>query len=122
MASIDAINAAKEVINRIDKGEKVVMAEILENIGYAKNTADNPKLVTETDSYKSVMNKFTEKLEKEITRIQDELALKDLSEERYKDLVDSLDKLNKNLQLATGGDTERRSVTVIFDEAFKERT
>jgi hypothetical protein len=120
MASINAINVAKEVISRIEKGEKVVMGEILENIGYSENTRDNPKLVTETKSYKKIMDTFVNRLEKEISRIQTAMEAKDLDKEQYRVLTDSLDKLYKNKQLATGGDTERGKIMILPTEVIQK--
>ena len=40
------------------------------------------------------------------------MARRDISEEKYKDLSEVLDKLYKNYQLATGGATERTEFTL----------
>lgn len=116
MASQDAKNVAKKVLENLGKGKKVVMGEILREHGYADNTADNPKNVMETKSYKEIINPIVARWEKEIDRIQGELEKKNLSDEKYKDLVDSMDKLNKQVQLATGGATSRIGILMSDEE------
>lgn len=116
MASQDAKNVAKKVLENLGKGKKVVMGEILREHGYADNTADNPKNVMETKSYKETIAPIVTRWQKEIERIQKELEQKNLAEEKYKDLVDSMDKLNKQVQLATGGVTERVGIQMTDEE------
>jgi hypothetical protein len=121
MASEDAKNVAKQVLETIGSGEKVILGEILRNNGYSDNTADNPLLVTSTKSYQDVINPVIVKMEKERDRLLLALANKDLSEEKYQTMIDGLDKLTKNIQLLNGGSTERSSV-IVFDSAFKDET
>jgi hypothetical protein len=111
MPSINAQNAAKEVINRIDKGEKVVMKEILGNIGYAENTQDNPKLVTDTKSYKEVTEPFIKQLEKRRQSAVDKLD-ETIDKAQYHQLVEAIDKFTKNIQLLSGEDTERSVIKI----------
>src|SRR5690349_1708465 len=99
MASIDAKLVAEDVKKRILDGSKITMSEIMENRGYAEATLKNPKNVTETESYKSVMQPFAERLKREIERIQTAMEGKDLDKEQYKTLTESLDKLNRNYLL-----------------------
>ncbi len=74
--------------------------------------------VTETKTYKQTVEPIVERWQKEIGRIQTELETRVLSGEKYKELVESLDKLNKQVQLATGGVTER--VGIQMTDADKE--
>lgn len=122
MASENAKNVAKQVLETIGQGKKVKLGEIIRENGYSEATSLTPQLVTETQSYKEVTEPIVKRWEKEIARIQSELELKDLGGEKYKDLVDSLDKLNKNVQLLTGGDTERMTITgnVVVFKDFKD--
>lgn len=50
------------------------------------------------------------KLQIELARVQNAMGDKELSREEYKVLVDALDKINKNIQLLSGGETERVGV------------
>ncbi len=118
MPSEHAKNVAKQVLENIGNGEKINMGKILREKGYADNTADNPKLVTETKTYKEVVEPIVNRWQREIQRIQSALEGRDLNDEKYKDLVDSLDKLNKNVQLATGGATDNVAVSNVI--TFKD--
>lgn len=113
MASQNAKLVANKVLENLGKGKRIIMGEILREAGYADNTADNPKNVTNTKTYKETISPIVSRWQKEIERIQAELERRSLSDEKYKELVDSIDKLNKQVQLATGGDTERFGVKPI---------
>lgn len=113
MASQNAKLVANKVLENLGKGKRIIMGEILREVGYADNTADNPKNVTDTKTYKETISPIVSRWQKEIERIQAELERRSLSDEKYKELVDSIDKLNKQVQLATGGDTERFGVKPI---------
>lgn len=107
MASENAAAVAREVIETVRKGLKVDKGDIIRNHGYSDSISKKPKKVTETKTYKDIIKPFVEQLQDEIKRIQTELSTRDLGDEKYKDLVDSLDKLNKQVILANGGETER---------------
>lgn len=107
MASEDAKNVAKEVLEKLGKGKKVILGEIMKKNGYAQNTADNPLNVTETKSFQGVVAPVVERWKRERDRIMQAMENKDLNKERYKTLVNSVDTLTKNIQLLSGGDTEQ---------------
>lgn len=107
MVSINAQNVGKEVLETIGKGEKVKLGKIIKKNGYAQNTADNPKLVTETESYKQIVNPIVDKWIKERERLTNELSVRDLSLERYETVMKSIDVITKNIQLVSGGNTEK---------------
>ena|SRR3990167_189778 len=112
MASIDAQNVAKEVVETLGKGKKIVLGKIMKKNGYAQNTADNPLNVTTTKSYRAVISPLVISLEKERTAIVERLK-KTRNKAKYRDLIDGLDKITKNIQLLTGGDTERGKLTIV---------
>lgn len=116
MASETAKAVARDVAKALDTKGKVVLGKIVENRGYGESTIKNPKRVQDTQSYKTEMNPIVARWQTEITRIQAELEKKNLSDEKYKDLVDSMDKLNKQVQLATGGVTERVGIQMSDEE------
>ena len=110
MASVDAQNVAKEVLETVGKGKKVVLGKIIKKNGYAQNTADSPKQVTNTKSFQNVINPIVQRWEKERERITLALENKDLDKEQYRTLVDALDTITKNVQLLTGGKTENNGI------------
>lgn len=112
MASKNAKRAADKVLETIGKGKKVSMGSILREVGYADNTADNPKLVTSTNTYQAEITPFVQKLEKERDRIVLEMSIKDLDKVQYQHLTSAVDTLTKNIQLLSGKETERAGVTI----------
>jgi len=106
MGSINAKNVAKEVLENLGKKKKINLGKIARKNGYAENTADNPKNITDTKSFQEEIEPVVKRLEKERDRVIKALAGKDLTEEKYHDLVDGLDKITKNIQLLTGGASE----------------
>lgn len=111
MASEIAEAVAKEVIETVRKGKKPNLQEIQQRHGYSKQSAKS-MMAKRTKTYKKAMLPFEALLKKEIDKIQQEMSSRDISEEKYKDLSEVLDKLYKNYQLATGGATERTEFTL----------
>lgn len=105
MASENARAVAKQVLENIGSGKKVSLRKIIKDKGYAQNTADNPKLVTETKTYQETVRPVVDALEKERKAIIARLP-KVRAKAKYRDLIDGLDKVTKNIQLLTGGKTE----------------
>ncbi len=100
-----AVAVAQEVISTVGKGGIPRMKEIQEKHGYSPASARSSKAV-ETDSYKRTMQPFVQRLEKERERIIGAMESKNLDEEDYKVLSDSLAKLTHDVQLLSGGKTE----------------
>jgi hypothetical protein len=99
----------EEVLENLGKGIKPNLGKIARKKGYKQNTADNPKNITDTKSYKEVINPVVRAMEKER-----DAAIKMMSKVRnkakYRDFADAIDKLTKNIQLLTGGKTENNGV------------
>jgi len=103
--SLNAKAVAKEVIDKVSKGEKINLQEIQKNHGYAKTSARSMKATT-TQTFKKEVEPFVEKLKRER-----ELALKAITNEKrgsagYRDLVSATDTLTKNIQLLEGKPTD----------------
>jgi len=65
MASEDAKNVAREVLETIGNGNKVVLGKIIKRHGYSDVTAKVPSTVTETKSYKEITEPFINKMMKD---------------------------------------------------------
>lgn len=104
MASQDAKAVAHEVLDTLGKGKKISLRKIIKKHGYAQNTADNPKNVIETDSYKSIVDPFIQKMVDERDAAIKRM-IKVRGKAKYRDLVDSIDKMTKNIQLLGGKKT-----------------
>jgi hypothetical protein len=107
---------AEEVIATLRKGAKVSIRKIAKSKGYSQAVADHPKQIVETDSYQSVMQPFVKKMEKERDRLIKALSIKNLDTEKYRDLIDGLDKLTKNIQLLSGGRTANDDLHITWEQ------
>lgn len=110
MAKDNPKRVARKVLETLGKDELVNFGKIAREVGYADNTADNPKFITDTKAYKEEISPFLNRMVKHREKIMLELETKDLTDEKHKDLVDGLDKLTKNIQLLSGGETERSGI------------
>jgi hypothetical protein len=98
-------------MKRIDKLTKNILKyptrkDAMKNSGYKEEYSKSGHIL-KTKQYKEKMKPIVDQLIKERQRILDELKNKRLNKEKYKDLVDALDKITKNVQLLSGGATER---------------
>ena len=121
MASENAKLAARKVLETIRKGGKIHYGKILQEAGYTKATSTVPTQVTRSKSYQNEIRPIVDRWRDEIARIQTELERKNLGNERYEVLVTAMDKINKQVQLATGGETEHSRIVIVFDESFRAR-
>jgi hypothetical protein len=112
MASKNAENVAKKVLESLGKGKKINLGKIARESGYSNNTADNPKNITETKTYQDTVQPFIDKMIKERDRIIDAMTKKDLDTVQYDSLNRGLDTLTKNIQLLNGGKTESNEMII----------
>ena len=110
MASIAAVEVAKEVISEVRKGKIPNRYRISVKHGYSPQSAKASKAVR-TKAYQSVITPLVERLEEERNAVVE--ALKTTrSKAKYRDLIDGLDKITKNIQLLTGGATSNIAMGV----------
>ena len=86
-----------------------VVSRTMRQVGYAEKTAKNPKNLTESDAFKEAQPNIIQALilerDEQIRRMP-----KVRNKAKYRDLVDGVDKLTKNIELLSGGATERTLV------------
>lgn len=104
-----AAAVAREVIAKVVRGEKIVMGQIIKNHGYSDTMATKPGKITKQPSFKAEIDPFVQKLIVERDRAVN-LMKKKISKAKYRDLTDGLDKMTKNIQLLTGGQTENTGI------------
>lgn len=114
MASNNAKAVAQEVLENLGKGKKVSIGAIARKKGYSKATAKNPKLITETKSYKETVSPVVAAMAKERDAIIKRLP-KMRGKASYGDLGRVLDKLIRNMQLLEGKDTDKGSITFTWE-------
>ncbi len=104
--SANARAVAREVIDTVARGEKVIMKKILKRNGYSDTTAIVPANVMKTAAYQDEMFTYAQKLEKHRQDVLKAMMGKDLNDEQYRTLADAQTKLTHDVQLLTGGNTE----------------
>lgn len=115
MGSMKAKKVALKVIESIGKKKQPTMGQIIRDVGYAPTTSLNPQQVTTTKAYQDTVEPFLNKLIKERDRIIKAMSEKELDEVAYNHLTDAMDKATKNIQLLSGGDTEKQNITINID-------
>lgn len=113
--SENAKAVANDILEEVGKGRIPKKTKIQEKRGYSKSSARAGKAL-QTKAYKEEMRPIVSRLEKERQRIIKALETKDLDEERYKDLVDGMDKITKNIQLLGNKPTEITKHQLTDDE------
>jgi len=113
---VATIKQEKAVIALVENGGNVSKAML--EAGYSENTAHTPQKLTESDGYKEIAEPIVKQMEKERQRAIKALSLKNLDDVSYEKISDVIDKLTKNIQLLTGGETERSKVIVVPNEIF----
>lgn len=117
MASENAKAVAKEVIKTLGKSRKVSISKIALKKGYSKTTAKTPKNITNTKSYQNEIRPLIVRLEEARNRAVELLETKE-GKAKYRDLMDGIDKLTKNIQLLSGKATENVNyIDIPYDKA-----
>lgn len=119
MSSLAAKKVAEEVLENLGKGKKPNLGKIALKKGYKQNTADNPKNITETKSYKEVIDPVVEGLKRFQAKIVAELnskeRLKRLPKEKLIMLSATLKNTTHDIQLLTGGKTENNGIAELAE-------
>lgn len=110
------IKQKKAILNLVGNGGNVTKA--MRDANYSENTLNTPQKLTESVGGRELLNPIIEKMEKERDRLIQALSKKKLSKEKYRDMMEGIDKLTKNIQLLNGGATERQGLNITFDNAF----
>lgn len=103
MGSLNAQKVALKVSEKVMSNELVNIGEIIRDSGYSNSVSLKPSKVTNTLSFKKTMEysliPLIEGIQAQISKVKEEIANKDLSQEEYRVLVGSLDILIKNHQV-----------------------
>ncbi len=118
-SSENAKAVAEEVIQTIRKHKKVNKGKIIKKHGYSESTAKIPQLVTETKSYKEVMNPFVNDLITERKRVIKAMKKKNLKTVAYEKLSKVIDELTKNIELLSGRATERTESPLTEEQIYE---
>ncbi len=109
MSSENAKKVALDVIDAVIKGKRACKEEITQKNGYTKQSARAQKAVR-TKTYKETIRPFLERLTEHRDKVIMAMEKKNLNKEQYKILTDSLNKINHDIQLLGGKETENIKV------------
>jgi len=96
------------------------LGSMLLDAGYSEASAHNPKIILEGKEVQDGISSVVDDLNMLRQTFLDELKARDVSEERFPDVVKAIDTFTKNSQLLSGKETERTEVTVVSDERKQE--
>lgn len=99
--SIAAKKVALQVLETVGKGKNPNVAKIAIAAGYSETTAYSGN-VQNTATYKEIVNKAVDKMERIRSKALDALASKDLDEERTQTLVGLVTAMTHDMQLLSG--------------------
>ncbi len=112
MASKNAENVAREVIQEVRKGHKISVSKLARKVGYSENYSKQPSRITKQEGYKKVIEPILNRLIALRDRAIAEVSNRQLDYVQYKELISSIDLLTKNIQLIGGGSTERMAIVL----------
>lgn len=115
MPSENAKSVAREVIDRVRKGKKVVLGEIIRKQGYSKAVSVCPTKVTKTESYQEEIKPVVQRMKELRDRTIKAISGKELDDERLVDLNNLMKNLNHDIQLLSGEDTEKNNITISWE-------
>lgn len=104
------IKIVLENLGSLDKTK--TLGEMLKEAGYSEAMQKNPQMVFESQTIKDGLASVVDDLELLRKQALDELKARDISKERYSDIVKGIDTFTKNHQLLTGGDTEKQNISI----------
>jgi len=88
---------------------------------YADSVVKNPKKLTGSKAYKKEMKPILERLTEHRNKVLKTMDEKDLTQEQYKTLGEELARINHDIQLLGGGDTERQTIKFQLDSDIIEK-
>ena len=94
------------------KGSTKTLGEMMVEAGYTEKNSKNPYQVLQSDGVKEELTGFVKELENKRKKALNYLTDSKLDEAKAKDLITVINGLTKDIQLLTGGDTEKLNTTI----------
>ena len=107
----------KEITDNVRYKKYNNKGDLLKNCNYSDNISKQPSRVLNSKGVKEGLKPLIEQLEVERQRAIDNLKGK-ISDAKYRDLNDGIDKLTKNIQLLSGKPTDRQD-NILNDDQIK---
>ncbi len=121
MATLNQEKVVKTTSENIGKKKKIIKGKILKEVGYSESIQKSPKIIYESKGVKEKLKPFVDKLVEHRDKVIKEMDAKDLSKEQYKVLGEELGRINHDIQLLSGGATER-TLIIQFDDSLAPKT
>ena len=121
MAKENPKNVARKVSESIRKGKLVNLGKIIKKSGYSEATSKSPTVVTNTKAYQEEIKPIVRQMERERQRIMTEMENKDLTKVQYEGLGRVFDAMTKNIQLLSGGVTERSKISIEISKEIADK-
>lgn len=121
MASVNATAVALEVVEMVQKGQKVNHRSLLKKHGYSDSVSLKPNKVTKTKSYMDIVNPAIKRMEAIRAKALKSLDNKDYEGEKIPVLLSTVDILTKNAQLLGGKATENIGINIEISEAIANK-
>ncbi len=98
------------------KGETKTLGQLLLDAGYSKESAHNPKLILDSEVIKDGVQDFIKQLNDKRKRAITHITDKKLKEASPRDLTYITDLFTKNIQLLSGGNTDKSEMKISWEE------
>ena len=105
--------------NYSTKNNTKTLKEMLQEAGYTEETSIQPSRIIESETIQAELQPFVKQLEIKRALVMKHLTEEKISKEKAKDLANMTDTLTKNIQLLSGGATDR-TVLVMPSELLEK--
>ncbi|MFZ5559360.1 MAG: hypothetical protein ACOZAL_01035 [Patescibacteria group bacterium] len=103
----------KKTMEILGKKQILDKGDILREAGYSDSTARNPQTIYESKGVKKGLEPIVKLMIKKRMMALKAINEKKINESKAKELADIVDTLTKNIELLSGGETERVRITGI---------
>lgn len=110
MSTINQQTVVNRIKKKVGKG-RISIGKEMKGI-YSDSVAKNPKKLTGSKGYQEEIKPALEQYEKELQSILKAMEKKNKDSEQYRTLVDSADKVQKQIQILTGGRTGDEAIVI----------
>ena len=97
------------------------LESLLLEAGYSESQAKSARQIIDGEGVQEGLSDTVNKMKKIRDKALKALEGKNLDDEKAKDIVDIADKIQKNIQLLTGGDTERVGIKPVLVKFIDEK-
>lgn len=110
--SLQAINVANEIIDRVQKGKRINLTEIQVSKGYSLKSAKSQKAL-QTKSFKRVIVPVLDRMLEIRDKALSAINKKELDKERLDSLVNLSKQMTHDTQLLSGKSTENMATNIV---------